>query len=207
VRAHALEVLEVADDDELSIWKAVGTCLLGAASTALGGAELGLAEIARGIDLYQGMKSPPVFWPLLLALRAGACLQAGMTDDGLAFTDEAIGIVGEESRTPFLPELFLVKGDLLAAADGSSDDRPEPWYLRALDTARDSDARMCRLRAAIRLCRLPGSSDAPERRRLLESAHATFTEGFGTADLVAARALIEAGPEPGHPPAGHVRPA
>ncbi len=66
------------------------------------------------------------------------------------------------------------------------------WYRRALDSARSLDARMCQLRSAIRLCRLPqDAADAQECRRLLESVYATFTEGFKTVDLAEARDLLE----------------
>jgi predicted ATPase/class 3 adenylate cyclase len=192
VRSRALGVLEVADDHDLQIWKAIGTFLLGAASTALGDIEEGLAEIRDGIDLYQDMKTPPVFWPMLLCVRATACARARLTDEALASIDEALGLVGENSGMPLLPELYLVKGDLLTAADRSTHDGPEPWYRRALDSARALDARMSQLRAAIRLCRLPQDpADAQECRRLLASVYATFTEGFTTADLAEARDLLE----------------
>jgi hypothetical protein len=92
---------------------------------------------------------------------------------------------------PLLPEFFLVKGDLLAAADGVTDHGPAPSYRRALESARAIDARMSQLRAATRLCRLPQDPADDERaRRLLESLYATFTEGFTTADLTEARGLI-----------------
>ena len=42
---------------------------------------------------------------------------------------------GENSRMPLLPELFLVKGDLLAAADHPTGDGPAPWYQRAAESA------------------------------------------------------------------------
>ena len=138
------------------------------------------------------MKTPPVFWPMLLSVRAGACADAGLTDEGLAFIDQAIAIVGETSTMPLLPELLLVKGDLLVAADRANGDGPAPWYRRALESARAREARMSQLRAATRLCRLPqDAADAERSRRLLESVYATFTEGFTTADLTEARGLIE----------------
>jgi len=191
VRLRARGMLEVADDHDLKIWEAIGTFLLGAASVGLGDVEEGLSGIREGMDLYQDMKTPPVFWPMLLSVRAGACAGAGLTDEGLAFIDQAVALVGESSTMPLLPELFLVKGDLLAA-DRATDGGTAPWYRRALESARALDARMSQLRAATRLCRLPQDrADAERSRRLLESVYATFTEGFTTADLTEARGLIE----------------
>lgn len=191
VRARALGVLEIAEDHDLRIWKAIGTFLLGAASTALGEVEKGMSEIREGISLYQGMHTPPVFWPMVLGIRAASCARARLTDEGLAFVDEALGLVGENSRMPLLPELHLVKGDLLVAA-GTADDDAAPWYRSALDTARALDARTLQLRSAIRLFRLEQSAaDADRARQLLESVYATFTEGFTTPDLAEARGLLE----------------
>ncbi len=192
VRLRAQGMLEVADDHDLKIWEAIGTFLLGAASVGLGNVEEGLSGIREGMNMYQDMKTPPVFWPMLLSAHAGACAGAGLTDEGLASIDQAIAIVGETSTMPLLPELLLVKGDLLIAAGRANGDGPAPWYRRALESARAREARMSQLRAATRLCRLPqDAADAERSRRLLESVYATFTEGLTTADLTEARGLIE----------------
>jgi len=192
VRSRALGMLEVADDHDLPIWKAIGTVLLGAASTGLGQAEQGLSEIREGIDLYKGMKTPPVFWPMLLGLRAGACAEAGLTDDGLVFIDQALELAGEDSRMPMLPGLLLVKGDLLKDTGRSADDGPALWYRRGFESASAIGARTPQLLAATRLYRLREDSGDPEQsRRMLESVYATFTEGFTIADLREARELLE----------------
>src|SRR5439155_21247224 len=61
VRDRALGVLELVEDHDFQIWRSLGLCLLGAANTDLGRYEEGLAQIRQGIDLYQGLKTPPVF--------------------------------------------------------------------------------------------------------------------------------------------------
>jgi predicted ATPase/class 3 adenylate cyclase len=191
VRLRAQGMLEVADDHDMKIWEAIGTFLLGAASVGLGDVEEGLSGIREGMNMYRDMKTPPVFWPMLLSVHADACAGAGLTDEGLASIDQAVATVGEASTMPLLPELFLVKGDLLAAADRVAEGGPAPWYRRALESARARDARMTQLRVATRLCRLPQDrADAARSRRLLESVYATFAEGFTTADLTEARGLL-----------------
>jgi predicted ATPase/class 3 adenylate cyclase len=168
VRLRALGTLEVADEHDLPIWNATGTFLLGAAVTGLGDVEEGLAGIREGMGLYQDMKTPPVFWPMMLGICAGACGQAGLEDEGLAFVDEAVALVGESSSMPLLPELLLVKGELLAVAGRAGDDGPALWYHRALEAARTIDARMSQLRAASKLCRLSqGTAEAEQSRRQL----------------------------------------
>jgi hypothetical protein len=155
-----------------------------------GASRGGLNKVRQGVDLYQGLKTPPVFWPMLRALEAGTYAQAGRAEDGLAMVDEALEIASRGSGTTVLPEFQLLRGDLLLALPQSSD--PEPWFQQAFDLAKRLDARMSQLRAAVRLCRLGrdrdgGRSGAPR----LRAVYSTFTEGFTTADLTEARALVK----------------
>jgi predicted ATPase/class 3 adenylate cyclase len=191
VRDRAVGVFDVADEHDLQIWRALGTCLLGAAKTELGRHEEGLTEIREGIALYQGMTTPPVFWPLILFMRAGACARSGRPADGLGLIEEAIEIADQGSGLTLLPEFYLRKGHLLLLLPEAGGARAEDWFQRAFDVARGLDARMMQLRAAIELCRSqrePG--DAQRGRELLSAVYATFTEGFATPDLVDAGDLL-----------------
>ena len=100
VQGRAQAVLDITEKHEFEIWKAVATCLDGAALAGTGSAEEGLMQNNRGMELYQGLKTPPVFWPLLLLIRAGVCGQAGRPEEGLASLDEAMKIVGQGSGNP-----------------------------------------------------------------------------------------------------------
>jgi hypothetical protein len=75
----------------------------------MGQVEEGLAKVRQGIDLYQGLKTPPVLWPMLRSLEAGAYAQEGRAADGLAMTDEALEIASRGSGTTMLPEFQLLK--------------------------------------------------------------------------------------------------
>jgi predicted ATPase len=197
MRDRAVEVLDVADEHDLPIWMALGTSLLGAAKTGLGRSEEGLAEIRDGIALYQGLRTPPVFWPLILYVRAEACARSGRAAEGLGLIDEAIEIAGTGSGLTLLPEFYSLKGDLLLLhlpeANGPG---AEPWFQQAFDVARDLDARMIQLRAAIGLCRSQRErGDAQHGGELLSAVYATFTEGFTTPDLIDARDLLARVPQ------------
>jgi predicted ATPase/class 3 adenylate cyclase len=191
VRDRAERLLRLVDEHDFPIWRALGTCLLGAAA-AMGQGEEGLAKVRQGVDLYQGLKAPPVFWPMLRALEAGVYAQAGRVTEGLAMLDEALEIATRGSGTTMVPELQLLKGDLLLAlGDGAG---PESWFQRAFDLAQRLDARMSQLRAAVRLCRLRSDRDGEAAGAQLRAVYDTFTEGFTTADLTEARALLEPDP-------------
>ena len=93
----ALAALDVAEEHEFQVWSAVATCLHGAALAGLGQAEEGLAQVRRGIDAYQGLNTPPVFWPMLIFMDAEVCGLAGIPEQGLATLDRALEISGPGS--------------------------------------------------------------------------------------------------------------
>jgi predicted ATPase/class 3 adenylate cyclase len=189
VQDRAVRVLQVAEEHDLQIWKALGRCLLGAANTGIGRPEDGLAQIRDGLDLYHGLKTPPVFWPLLLYVQAGAYARSGRPAEGLGMIEDAIEIAGSELTV--LPELYLLKGDLLLAVSHAGGSAAEPWFQRGFDMAEDLDAKMSQLRASVRLCHLWRDQGKPaEGSRPLRVLYENFTEGFATVDLREASDLL-----------------
>ncbi|HMB18875.1 MAG TPA: adenylate/guanylate cyclase domain-containing protein, partial [Gaiellaceae bacterium] len=189
VEARGNGVLEVAEEHDYPIWKALGLTLGGAATNGLGRTEEGLARIDRGIALYQGLKTPPVFWPLLLSLKAGALGLSGRAAGGLELVDEAVAIMGEDNIQEDniqLPDFALLKGDLLLGlADAQA---AESHFRGAFEIAERLGLRMPQLRAATRLARLRKRPDATD---VLRDVYETFTEGFETPDLLQARMVLE----------------
>jgi predicted ATPase/class 3 adenylate cyclase len=180
----ATGLLDLAEEYDFRIWTAAGGVLLGAAQVAQGEHEPGLASIRDGLDRYRGLKSPPVFWPMLLYLNARANLQAGRPEAALASIDPAIQMMEASS---VIAELQLFKGDVLAALPNrgtSAADDPASWYRRAIESATRWGARTSILRAALRLARI---EDQPVARgdavRLLRETLEAFTEGHDTPDL------------------------
>jgi tetratricopeptide (TPR) repeat protein len=185
VRDRAVSLVDVAEEYELPIWKAVGTVILGAANTDMGHFEEGLAGIRAGVDQYQGLRSPPVFWPLLLYVRARACARARRPAEGLDFIEEAIEISSGAGTMP--PLFFALKGELLLAMPERGDGAE--WFRRGFDQAAELGARMPQLRAAVGMYR---AQPTERSRELLRGVRATFTEGFTTADLIEAGELLGA---------------
>jgi len=68
----------------------------------------------------------------------------------------------------------------------------EAWLQRALDVARRQEAKLLELRAAMSLTRLWREQGKRQNAYdLLAEVYAWFTEGFDTADLQEAKALLE----------------
>ncbi len=79
----AQAVLDVSERHEFQIWKAVGTCLHGAAIASLGRAEEGLAQIQQGMEIYQDLKSPPIFSAAALQPSSRGVWPGGKTRTGI----------------------------------------------------------------------------------------------------------------------------
>jgi predicted ATPase/class 3 adenylate cyclase len=188
VRIRASAALRVVETTELPIWRALGTCLLGAATTALGHVDEGIQQVTDGLDQYQDLRTPPVFWPMVRFIQAAAYAEAGRPGPGFPLIDEALELGGSDEMISAL--FHIVRGDLslvgpepdLAAATAS--------FERASGIAEGFGERMPQLRATVRLCRVATEADRADRLAALRAIHATFTEGFATPDLVEAAALL-----------------
>jgi tetratricopeptide (TPR) repeat protein len=191
-QASARALLDIAEEHGFQIWSAVGSCLRGAALAGMGSAEEGLTLIQRGMHIYQGLKTPPVFWPLLLHLQAGACGLASRPEDGLKLLNEAMQIAAQSSGKTLSSEFFQLKGDLLLALSQDNVAEAESCFQNALHIAVEVQARMLELRAALRLSRLwRDQGKTKQARKLLSDAYETFTEGFAIADLRDAKSLLD----------------
>ena len=192
-RGSAQAVLELAEAHGFHIWSAVGSCLLGAALVNTGERDRGLALIEEGLNAYRGLKTPPVFWPMLLHLCAAAYGIASRSKEGLSLLSEAMAAASPTSSSPqdLMPELLILKGDLLLALSSSNAAEAESLYQDALNNAQVVSAAMPELQAATRLSRLwKNQGKNEEARELLGAAYSKITEGFTTADLIEAKALL-----------------
>jgi predicted ATPase len=88
-------------------------------------------------------------------------------------------------------EMHRLKGDLLLHQSTSDVDQSANCFRQALDVARNQQAKSLEIRAATSLARLLMSQDKrQEAYDLLAPVHDWFTEGFDTADLQEAKALL-----------------
>jgi len=89
-------------------------------------------------------------------------------------------------------ELHRLKGELLLARPAEHHAEAETYFHQALDVARRQEAKSLELRAAMSLARLwQQQGQRAEARELLAPIYGWFTEGFDTADLQEAKALLE----------------
>jgi predicted ATPase len=117
--------------------------------------------------------------------------RAGKNTDGLAAIEEAIARFERTEERWAMAELVRVKGELLLSQGAPGAAAAEDHFRQALDWARQQGALSWELRAATSLARLMRNRGRPaDAIACLEPVYDRFTEGFGTADLTAAKQLL-----------------
>src|SRR5215471_4731623 len=128
--------------------------------------------------------------PYYIALLAAACEISGQIEEAATLLDEALQTVERTGERWFAAELNRHKGQLLLRQGQS--EAAEELYRKALGIAREQDAKLWKLRAAVSLARLRRDQGrCAEARDLLAPVYGWFTEGFGTPDLKEAKALLD----------------
>ena len=127
--------------------------------------------------------------PYYLALLADAHMRAGHIDAAWNAVNAGLGLAPPGRRFFFESELHRLAGELLLLLDRRGE--AEGRMREGLELARDQGSPSLELRAALSLAdylRIEGQDDTA--RELTAGVYSTFTEGFATHDLVAARDLL-----------------
>jgi len=192
-------LIALATEHGFALWVAGGTVMRGWAlaqrSHASGAGqrpgEEGIAQMQQGLVAWRATGAK-VFRPYGLTLLAEASAQVGQCEAGLTRLAEALAVVDETGERRWEAELYRLKGELLLTRSAAYDTEAETCFHQALDIARRQQAKSLELRAAMSLSRLwQHQGKRAEARELLAPIYGWFTEGFDTADLQEAKALLE----------------
>ena len=192
VHEQAEAAVALSIEQGFPFWAAAGTILRGWALAIQGQGEEGMAQVCQGIAAYRATEAP-----LLVAyyctLLADVSAHLGHPEDGLQALVEAHTLMEQQEERYWEAEVCRLRGVLLLRQPGTPQAEAEPWLQRALDVARHQEAKSLELRAAMSLARLwQQQGKQAEARELLAPIYGWFTEGFDTADLQEAKALLEA---------------
>jgi len=127
-----------------------------------------------------------------LALVATALGREGQFDESLRAIEESFSIIERGGERDYESEVHRLKGELLLAQDASNAAQAEESFRTAIDISRKQKAKSWELRATTSLARLLAKTDRrDEARAMLAEIYGWFTEGFDTADLKDAKALLD----------------
>jgi predicted ATPase len=156
----------------------------------LGSIDQGVRMIEDGIHVYRALKTPPIFYPILLSMQASAYGIAARPQEGMPLINEALQLGAQVKGKVFAPELMGAVAELLVALNNSAE--AEQLLQAALQISQELQTTMLELRAAMKLSRLWQQQGKTEQaRNVLQNAYAKMTEGFEMPDLVQAQALLQ----------------
>ena len=189
-RAEAAITLSI--EQGFPYWLAEGTIRRGWALSAQKQVEEGITQIRQGLASYQATGAE-VLRSYYLALLTEACEKGGQSEEGLSVLAEALALVHKTGERFYEAELYRLKGELLLVRPTHQTAEVEACFQQALAIARRQEAKSLELRAAMSLVRLWQSQGKRAKAyELLAPVYGWFTEGFDTADLQEAKALLEA---------------
>jgi predicted ATPase len=191
LQTQADALLTLATAQEFPLWVGHGTFWQGWVLAMQGQGAAGLAEIRQGLaaDLATGSTS---WQPYSLGLLAEASGVGGHPDAGLTALAEALAVTDTTELRYYAAELYRLKGALLLQQAVPDAAQAAACFHQALAIARQQQAKSWELRAATSLARLwQSQGKRQEAYDLPAPVYAWFTEGFDTADLQDAKALLE----------------
>jgi predicted ATPase/DNA-binding winged helix-turn-helix (wHTH) protein len=189
---RATAAIALCTEQGFALYLARGTILQGWAVAEQGQGAAGLAQMRQGLAAYQATGAE-VFRPYYLAFLAEAYGKVEQAGEGLTLLGEALAAVHKTAERFCEAELYRLKGELLLVRSAENHGKAEACFQQALTVARRQQAKAWELRAATSLSRLwQHQGKRQEAYDLLVPVYGWFTEGFDTADLQEAKALLEA---------------
>jgi predicted ATPase len=172
-------------------WAAFGTSFRGWALAMQGQGEAGMTQVRQGIAAWRATGAA-LFVPYFYTMLADVCAHLGHPTDVRQALAEAHTLVDQQEERWGEAELYRLRGVLLLRQPGTPPAEAEACFRQALDVARRQQAKSWELRAATSLsCLWQQQGKRDEARELLAHVYGWFTEGFDTADLQEAKALLE----------------
>jgi hypothetical protein len=187
---NAEELLKLSDTRGSTFFSAIATALHGWASAKEGRVANGLLEMHHALEAAAeaGWSSRTCELGPLAEIYG----ESGEAGIGLEFIDRALDVVSRTGERIWEAELHRIKGGLFLAENAGNCGQAEQCFRTAVEIAQRQKARSWELRATMSLARLLESKGRrDEARTMLAEIYNWFTEGFDTADLKDAKALLD----------------
>jgi tetratricopeptide (TPR) repeat protein len=189
ILAYADEVQALSDEFGFAEWRS--TFHRGWALAELGDLEKGVAEMEIGVEGYKQRGGIPRL-QVHLAWLANGYARLGQTDRALSMLDQILADTERSGWVVDEAEILWIKGEAILMRDSSANAEAEASFRRAIEVARNQSAKWWELRATVSLARLlDRTGRREEARAMLSEIYDWFTEGFDTADLKDAKALLD----------------
>jgi TolB-like protein/predicted ATPase len=190
VRELAEDCLALSTEHGFPQWLANGNICRGWALVAAGQEAAGVAQMREGLTAMHAFEAD-LGRSRYLALLGEACGATGQLAEGLSLLAEALDFAEQSGDRFFEAEIYRLRGELLLQSEATQAEVEECFH-QAIKVAQRQEAKSLELRAVMSLARLwQRQGKITEARQMLAEIYGWFTEGFDTADLKEARALLD----------------
>jgi predicted ATPase len=193
VQAVAERALALSTEQGFPFFAAWATVYQGWALAERGQTKEGIARIRQGLAACRATGAGTVIY-YFRGILADLYGKVGRIEEGLAEVTEALSLVEKTGDRIYEVEEHRLKGELLLL-QGADETEVEWYYQKAIQVARQQNAKFWELRATVSLGRLWHSLRSQDKsaraRERLEEIYGWFTEGFDTPDLMEAQALLK----------------
>jgi class 3 adenylate cyclase/predicted ATPase len=186
------EGMSLSTEQGFSRWLGEATFLRGWLVAEEGREEIGIEQMLKVVSDAQGSRRTGRFDAQCAALLAESYEKTGHAAAGLKVVRDAMTITQQTKSCYYDAELYRIRGELLLTQTAAEAEQAEACFQDALKVARSQSAKSLELRAAMSLSRLwQRQGKKAEAQKLLAEIYGWFTEGFDTADLKQAKALLD----------------
>jgi predicted ATPase len=190
VREMAEDHLALCTEHGFPQWLANSYICRGWALVEAGEGAAGVAQMREGLTAMHAIGAD-VSRSRYLALLGEACGATGQLAEGLSLLAEALAFAEQSGERFFEAEIYRLRGELLLQSEAPQAE-VEECFDQAIKVAQRQQAKSLELRAVMSLARLwQRQGKTAEARQMLAEIYGWFTEGFDTADLQDANALLE----------------
>jgi adenylate cyclase len=191
-RTLARRLVDLAEERDLPAWGVAGMIFDGWGRVQAGEGPPAIAQIREGLAAAKTTGTLMPLEPLYRLVLADAYARLGDAEEGLRVVDETFALIEAMGLRVWITELYRLRGQFLLMRAPSDYAAAEGAFREALAVARQQGAQSWELQSAVSLARLIGRRGRrDEARQTLGEIYARFTEGFETANLAAAKALLE----------------
>jgi predicted ATPase len=188
---HVHELMSLADRHGLLFWKSLGLFLQGWCLADSGQGAEAARTLREGFSTYASTGST-LFTPIFSCVMARAQAQQGRFENAIDTVAQALAVGQRTNETWAEAELHRMAGELMILLPRPAPDDAEARFRSSIAIAHRQKARSYELRAATSFARMLVTQGKHDHARdILAPAYDCFTEGFGTRDLQAAKALLD----------------
>ena len=193
VADQANAAIALCEEHEFVHYLAMGLILRGWANAQQGEFENGVADIQEGLEKERATGAL-LLETYSLGLLADACIKNKHYGQALDFLEQArLRLDDKNSERFYAAEIYRLLGESYLRSSQNRD-QARYYFCEGLKIAREQKTKSLELRICLSMCDLYESTeDADKYRSELDNVYASFTEGFDTADLVKAKAMLGLG--------------